>query len=131
MITSWPPHPTQTGVCGLLPMRIRTNRTSAAPSVITRLTQHAMPVSLFVFQPGNGLTWIEPAEVTDLHDHYTRVANLCGRNRKPIDNALEAYLTTTSNWVDDIMKVLTAMSTITLPLTFIAGVLRDEFRLNP
>jgi magnesium transporter len=67
----------------------------------------------------------------DVYDHFTRVADLCDSYRELIGGALEAYLTTTSNRMNEIMKVLTAISTIMLPLTFIAGVYGMNFNHMP
>ncbi len=67
----------------------------------------------------------------DVYDHFTRVADLCDSYREMIGGALEAYLTTTSNRMNEIMKVLTAISTLMLPLTFIAGVYGMNFERMP
>lgn len=67
----------------------------------------------------------------DVYDHFTRVADLCDSYRELIGGALEAYLTTTSNRMNEIMKVLTAISTLMLPLTFIAGVYGMNFDRMP
>jgi magnesium transporter len=67
----------------------------------------------------------------DVYDHFTRVADLCDSYRELVSGALEAYLTTTSNRMNEIMKVLTGMSTIMLPLTFIAGVYGMNFENMP
>ena len=67
----------------------------------------------------------------DVHDHFTRVADLCDSYRELVSGALDAYLTTASNRMNEIMKVLTAMSTVMLPLTFIAGVYGMNFEHMP
>jgi magnesium transporter len=67
----------------------------------------------------------------DVYDHFTRVADLCDSYRELISGALEAYLTTTSNRMNEIMKVLTAIATVMLPLTFIAGVYGMNFEHMP
>ena len=67
----------------------------------------------------------------DVYDHFTRVADLCDSYRELVSGALDAYLTTTSNRMNEIMKVLTAIATIMLPLTFIAGVYGMNFEHMP
>ena len=67
----------------------------------------------------------------DVYDHFTRVADLCDSYRELVSGALDAYLTTTSNRMNEIMKVLTAIATIMLPLTFIAGVYGMNFEYMP
>jgi magnesium transporter len=67
----------------------------------------------------------------DVYDHFTRAADLCDSYRELVSGALDAYLTTTSNRMNEIMKVLTAIATIMLPLTFIAGVYGMNFEHMP
>ncbi len=67
----------------------------------------------------------------DVYDHFTRVADLCDSYRELVSGALDAYLTTTSNRMNEIMKVLTAIATVMLPLTFIAGVYGMNFEHMP
>jgi magnesium transporter len=67
----------------------------------------------------------------DVYDHFTRVADLCDSYRELLTGALDAYLTTTSNRMNEIMKVLTAIATIMLPLTFIAGLYGMNFEHMP
>lgn len=67
----------------------------------------------------------------DVYDHFTRVSDLCDSYRELLSGALEAYLSTTSNRMNEIMKVLTLIATIMMPLTFIAGVYGMNFEHMP
>jgi magnesium transporter len=67
----------------------------------------------------------------DVYDHFTRVADLCDSYRELVGGALDAYLTTVSNRMNEVMKVLTAIATIMLPLTFIAGLYGMNFEHMP
>jgi magnesium transporter len=67
----------------------------------------------------------------DVYDHFTRVSDLCDSYRELVSGALDAYLSTTSNRMNEIMKVLTAIATIMMPLTFIAGVYGMNFDFMP
>jgi magnesium transporter len=67
----------------------------------------------------------------DVYDHFTRVSDLCDSYRELVSGALDAYLSTTSNRMNEIMKVLTAIATIMMPLTFIAGVYGMNFEHMP
>jgi len=67
----------------------------------------------------------------DVYDHFTRVADLCDSYRELVSGALDAYLTTTSNRMNEVMKVLTAIATIMLPLSFIAGLYGMNFEHMP
>lgn len=67
----------------------------------------------------------------DIHDHFVRVVDLAEGNRELISAALDAYLSQTSNRMNEVMKTLALVSTIMLPLTFIAGVYGMNFDHMP
>ncbi len=76
-----------------------------------------------------------PAELTpffrDVYDQFARATDLVESNRELLSNALEAYLSVQSNRMNEVMKTLTLMSTVMLPLTFIAGVYGMNFEVMP
>ncbi|HKU41008.1 MAG TPA: magnesium/cobalt transporter CorA [Polyangiales bacterium] len=76
-----------------------------------------------------------PAEVMpffrDVYDHFLRVSDLIESYRDLVNNALEAYLSVQSNRMNEVMKALTLMSTIMLPITFIAGLYGMNFEHMP
>jgi magnesium transporter len=59
--------------------------------------------------------------VTDLAEGY----------RELVTSVLDAYLSTTSNRLNEIMKFLTLISTIMLPLSLIAGIYGMNFEFMP
>lgn len=67
----------------------------------------------------------------DIYDHFVRVADLAEAFREGAQSAVEAYLSVSANKTNEIMKVLTQISTIMLPLTFIAGVYGMNFEEMP
>ena len=67
----------------------------------------------------------------DIHDHFVRVVDLAEGNRELLSAALDAYLSQTSNRMNEVMKTLALVSTIMLPLTFIAGVSGMNFDHMP
>jgi magnesium transporter len=67
----------------------------------------------------------------DVYDHFLRVNDLVESYRDLVTSALEAYLSVQSNRMNDIMKTLTLMSTVMLPITFIAGVYGMNFKHMP
>lgn len=67
----------------------------------------------------------------DIYDHFVRVADLAEAYREGAQSAVEAYLSVSANKTNEIMKVLTQISTIMLPLTFIAGVYGMNFENMP
>lgn len=67
----------------------------------------------------------------DIYDHFVRVGDLADAYREGVQGAVEAYLSVSANKTNDIMKVLTQISTIMLPLTFIAGIYGMNFEHMP
>jgi magnesium transporter len=67
----------------------------------------------------------------DIHDHFVRVSDLADGYRELLSGALDAYLSVVSNRMNEVMKTLTLVATIMLPLTFIAGVYGMNFENMP
>lgn len=67
----------------------------------------------------------------DIYDHFVRVADLAEAYREGAQSAVEAYLSMSANKTNDTMKVLTQISTVMLPLTFIAGIYGMNFDNMP
>lgn len=57
----------------------------------------------------------------DIYDHIFRISDLLENYRDIIFGMLDMYLSSVSNKMNDIMKVLTMISTIFIPLSFLAG----------
>jgi magnesium transporter len=67
----------------------------------------------------------------DVFDHFTRVNDLADSYRELVTGAIEAYLSVQSNRMNEVMKTLTLIATIMLPITFIAGVYGMNFEHMP
>jgi magnesium transporter len=67
----------------------------------------------------------------DIYDHLARIQDLCESLRDIISGVLDIYLNSTSLRLNEIMKALTIVSTIFLPLSFIAGVYGMNFQFMP
>lgn len=65
----------------------------------------------------------------DCYDHTVQVIDLMENYRELTSNLMDVYLSTVSNRLNEIMKVLTIISVIFIPLTFVAGVYGMNF--NP
>ena len=63
----------------------------------------------------------------DVVDHLTRLNELLDGQRDLIQGALDVYLSTVSNQLNEVMKRLTLVSVIFLPLTFITGFFGQNF----
>ena len=63
----------------------------------------------------------------DAYDHVVRVVDIVETYRELIGGLMDIYLTSVSNRMNEVMKVLTIIATIFIPLTFIAGVYGMNF----
>ena len=57
----------------------------------------------------------------DIYDHLVRLYDLNESLRDLVNGALDTYLSVTNNRTNDIMKVLTIITTFFMPITFITG----------
>jgi magnesium transporter len=67
----------------------------------------------------------------DLQDHITRIIDTVETYRDLLSGIMDIYLSTNSNKMNEVMKVLTIMSSIFIPVTFIAGVYGMNFNYMP
>jgi len=65
----------------------------------------------------------------DVYDHTIQVIETMETFRDMVSGMQDLYLTTISNKMNEVMKVLTIIATIFIPLTFIAGIYGMNF--NP
>lgn len=66
----------------------------------------------------------------DLYDHTVHIMDLLESYRDIVSSMLDVYLSSVSNRLNDIMRILTMISTIFIPLTFIVGVYGMNFGNN-
>lgn len=67
----------------------------------------------------------------DVYDHLVQVSENIDIYREMIWSLMDMYMTSISNKMNEVMKVLTIMSTIFIPLTFIAGIYGMNFEHMP
>lgn len=67
----------------------------------------------------------------DLYDHIYQVTDIVETFRDLLSGLHDLYLSEVSNRMNEIMKVLTIISTIFIPLTFIAGIYGMNFSYMP
>ncbi len=67
----------------------------------------------------------------DLYDHTIQVIDTVETYRELLAGLIELYMSSISNKMNEIMKVLTIIATIFIPLTFIAGVYGMNFHFMP
>jgi magnesium transporter len=63
----------------------------------------------------------------DVYDHLIRISDLIDSYRDLLTGAMDVYLSTVSNRLNTVMKQLTVIATIFLPLTFITGFFGQNF----
>jgi len=87
----------------------------------------------------NGLQRTESALVADttsvylrdVYDHTIQVIDTIESFRDTVSGMVDIYLSSISNRMNAVMKVLTIIATIFIPLTFIAGVYGMNFKYMP
>jgi magnesium transporter len=67
----------------------------------------------------------------DISDHTVQVIDTIETYRDMLSGMLDIYLSTISNRMNEVMKVLTVIATIFMPLTFLAGIYGMNFKHMP
>jgi magnesium transporter len=67
----------------------------------------------------------------DLNDHVVQINDLLETYRETLTGIMDIYLSKVSNRLNEVMKVLTVISTIFIPLTLIASIYGMNFRVMP
>ncbi|MFT7615675.1 MAG: magnesium transporter [Candidatus Woesearchaeota archaeon] len=68
---------------------------------------------------------------SDVYDHVVQIIDAAETNRDLLSSLIDLYLSSNSNKLNQIMKVLTVISTIFIPLTFITGLYGMNFDYMP
>ncbi|MCB1777679.1 MAG: magnesium/cobalt transporter CorA [Candidatus Competibacteraceae bacterium] len=67
----------------------------------------------------------------DLYDHVVHIIDLIETDREIASDLISIYMSAISNRMNEVMKTLTLISTIFIPLTFLAGVYGMNFHYLP
>ncbi|MDH4221997.1 MAG: magnesium/cobalt transporter CorA, partial [candidate division Zixibacteria bacterium] len=67
----------------------------------------------------------------DVYDHTIQVIDTVETYRDMLSGMLDIYLSSVSNRMNEVMKVLTIIATIFIPLTFVAGIYGMNFEFMP
>ncbi|WP_100614631.1 magnesium/cobalt transporter CorA [Confluentibacter citreus] len=89
--------------------------------VISRIEKHESPLILEKTK----------TYYRDIYDHLIQVSENIDIYREMIWSLMDMYMTTISNKMNEVMKVLTIMASIFIPLTFIAGIYGMNFDYMP
>ncbi|OKL39317.1 magnesium/cobalt transporter CorA [Pontibacter flavimaris] len=86
---------------------------------LLRMDENTIPANLKVY-------------FRDAYDHAVQLIDLVDNHREMASSLVELYMSTVSNRMNEIMKVLTIISSIFIPLSFIVGLYGMNFsRENP
>jgi magnesium transporter len=67
----------------------------------------------------------------DVYDHTIQIIDTIESYRDILAGMLDIYLSTVSNKMNEVMKVLTIIATIFIPITFVAGIYGMNFKFMP
>ncbi|QCR25083.1 magnesium/cobalt transporter CorA [Pontibacter sp. SGAir0037] len=81
---------------------------------LLRMDEHIIPASLQIY-------------FRDAYDHTIQLIDLIDSHKEMTSSLVELYMSTVSNRMNNIMKVLTIISSIFIPLSFVAGVYGMNF----
>jgi magnesium transporter len=72
-----------------------------------------------------------PVYLRDVYDHTIQVMDTVETYRDMVSGMLDTYLSSISNRMNEVMKVLTIIATIFIPITFVAGIYGMNFENMP
>ena len=67
----------------------------------------------------------------DLYDHTVQIIDTIETMRDMLSGMIDLYLSSVSNKMNEVMKVLTIIGSIFIPLTFLAGIYGMNFKFMP
>jgi magnesium transporter len=67
----------------------------------------------------------------DVYDHTIQIIDTIESHRDMVSGMLDIYLSSLSNKMNAVMKVLTIIATLFIPLTFVAGIYGMNFKYMP
>jgi magnesium transporter len=67
----------------------------------------------------------------DLYDHVFNISEMTESLRDMVSGLMDVYLSNVSNRMNEVMKVLTIIATIFIPLSFFAGIYGMNFEFMP
>lgn len=95
--------------------------TSPLREVVRQLERDALPLT----HQATSLFW------RDVHDHLIQATEMVDLQHEVLTTMLELHISLVAQRTNDIMKVLTILASLFIPLTFIVGVYGMNFRFMP
>jgi magnesium transporter len=88
-------------------------------------------VSTLQREPHECVSDVTRVYLRDLYDHVVQIIDIIETYREMTGDLTDTYMSATSNRMNEVMKVLTIIGTIFIPLTFLAGVYGMNFHNLP
>jgi magnesium transporter len=115
---------------------------ATTPSQIQDLKQEVLKIRRSIFPLREVINRLEKSEnsiinqksqsyIRDLYDHIIQVNESIDLYREMVWGLMDMHMTIISNKMNEVMKVLTIIATIFIPLTFIAGIYGMNFTNMP
>lgn len=102
---------------------------------LLQLRRAVLPLRDVVMQLQRDETTMIGTDITmflhDVQDHLNQVLDMIESDRETVAGLIELYMTHESNRMNEVMKVLTIIATVFIPLTFIAGIYGMNFEYMP
>jgi len=117
------------------PTRGSLARLHAARRGIQMLRRSVSPmrdaVSSLIRYEGDLVTQQTRVYLRDCHDHAVQIMEIVTSYQEQVTGLMEIYLSSLSQRLNEVMKVLTIIATIFIPLTFVVGVYGMNFEFMP
>ncbi len=88
-------------------------------------------LNALIREPGPFVSAETVLYLRDVYDHTIQVIDTVEIDREIVSGLIDTFMSASSNRMNEVMKVLTIISTIFIPLTFIAGVYGMNFQFMP
>jgi magnesium transporter len=102
---------------------------------LLKLRRTIFPMRELLYRVLNSERVIIPKEerlyFMDIYDHLLRLSEMIESNREMTNDIRDSYISLNSDRMNNIMKTLTVMSSIFIPLTFIASIYGMNFEYMP
>lgn len=104
-------------------------------SKLLKLRRTILPMRELLYRILNSERLIIPKEervyFMDIHDHLLKLSEMIESNREMTADIRDSYISLNSNRLNTIMKTLTVLTSIFIPLTFIASIYGMNFEYMP
>jgi magnesium transporter len=88
-------------------------------------------ISVLHKEPHECMSDVTRVYMRDIYDHIVQIIDIIETYRELANDLTETYISSISNRMNEVMKVLTVIGTIFIPLTFLAGVYGMNFHHFP